>query len=250
MTRFKPEARNCWASCRGRRSTLLEGADDLGEGVTLLALVQSGMAARRHSGDSEPVEHEQRAFDAAEFLERSRGLARSSPCRMKMRRRQYRHRLRIQVAAEDSGPGARHNGADHGVMVVRRPMRKMSKSPATRSPPSSAQGSSRDTAVSRRLLVEQRVRSGGTSGDQAAVETGFWMPRRNQFIIIESLVGSTALPSTTLWVPLPCPLKAPGPRVATSADTSIPRSRHPRRPCPSRRSPLGRLDRASLTVSP
>jgi hypothetical protein len=49
---------------------LLEGADDLGEGVTLLALVQAGLAASPQLRAFEPVEHEQRALDAAEFLKR------------------------------------------------------------------------------------------------------------------------------------------------------------------------------------
>src|ERR1700730_12471344 len=42
---------------------LLEGADDLREEMTLLALVEPGLAASAQFRAFEPVEHEQRAFD-------------------------------------------------------------------------------------------------------------------------------------------------------------------------------------------
>jgi hypothetical protein len=49
---------------------LLERADHLGENVALLALVQSSMAPLPKLWAFKPVEHEQRSFDPAEFLER------------------------------------------------------------------------------------------------------------------------------------------------------------------------------------
>ena len=49
---------------------LLEGADDLREGVTLLALVEPGMAAPAQIRAFEPVEHKQRALDLPQLLQR------------------------------------------------------------------------------------------------------------------------------------------------------------------------------------
>jgi len=49
---------------------LLESADDLRERMTLLALVKSGMAAPAQFWAFEPVEHEQRAFDPPQLLQR------------------------------------------------------------------------------------------------------------------------------------------------------------------------------------
>ncbi len=48
---------------------LFEGADDLREEMTLLALVEPGMAASAQFRAFEPVEHEQRAFDPPQLLE-------------------------------------------------------------------------------------------------------------------------------------------------------------------------------------
>jgi hypothetical protein len=50
---------------------LLEGADDLREGMTLFALVEPGVAAPAQFRAFKPVEHEQRAFDAP----KERGVA-------------------------------------------------------------------------------------------------------------------------------------------------------------------------------
>src|SRR5271165_2023802 len=87
MTRLRPEARNCCASalrsamqpclpalfaglvCRPCLPALFEGADDLREEMTLLALVEPGMAASAQFRAFEPVEHEQRAFDPPQLLE-------------------------------------------------------------------------------------------------------------------------------------------------------------------------------------
>src|SRR5215831_20431520 len=49
---------------------LLEGADDLRKGMALFALVEPGVAAPAQFGALQPVEHEQRAFDAPQLLER------------------------------------------------------------------------------------------------------------------------------------------------------------------------------------
>ena len=49
---------------------LLEGADDLREGVTLLAFVKAGVAAPTQFRAFEPVEHEQRALDPPQLLQR------------------------------------------------------------------------------------------------------------------------------------------------------------------------------------
>jgi hypothetical protein len=73
-TRLRPEARNCCASAlrsatRPCLPALFEGADDLREEMTLLALVEPGMAASAQFGAFEPVEHEQRAFDPPQLLE-------------------------------------------------------------------------------------------------------------------------------------------------------------------------------------
>src|SRR5216684_7996308 len=75
MTRLRPEARNCCASAlrsaiRPCLPALFEGADDLREEMTLLALVEPGMAASAQFRAFEPVEHEQRAFDPPKLLER------------------------------------------------------------------------------------------------------------------------------------------------------------------------------------
>src|ERR1700730_8841332 len=48
---------------------LFEGADDLREEMTLLALVEPGLAASAQFRAFEPVEHEQRAFDPPQLLE-------------------------------------------------------------------------------------------------------------------------------------------------------------------------------------
>src|ERR1700730_11881673 len=74
MTRLRPEARNCCASAlrsalRPCLPALFEGADDLREEMTLLALVEPGMPAWAHLQAFEPVEHEQRAFDPPQLLE-------------------------------------------------------------------------------------------------------------------------------------------------------------------------------------
>ena len=74
MTRLRPEARNCCASAlrsamRPCLPALFEGADDLREEMTLLALVEPGMAASAQFRAFEPVEHEQRAFDPPPLLE-------------------------------------------------------------------------------------------------------------------------------------------------------------------------------------
>src|ERR1700730_10000281 len=74
MTRLRPEARNCCASAlrsaiRPCLPALFEGADDLREEMTLLALVEPGMAASAQFWAFEPVEHEQRAFDPPQLLE-------------------------------------------------------------------------------------------------------------------------------------------------------------------------------------
>src|SRR6266851_2240908 len=74
MTRLRPEARNCCASAlrsaiRPCLPALFEGADDLREEMTLLALVEPGMAASAQFRAFEPVEHEQRAFDPPQLLE-------------------------------------------------------------------------------------------------------------------------------------------------------------------------------------
>ena len=74
MTRLRPEARNCCARHCGlvRRPclpALFQGADDLREKMTLLALVEPGMAASAQFRAFEPVEHEQRAFDRLQLLE-------------------------------------------------------------------------------------------------------------------------------------------------------------------------------------
>src|SRR5271167_917639 len=74
MTRLRPEARNCCASAlrsaiRPCLPALFEGADDLREEMTLLALVEPGMAASAQFRAFEPVEHEQRAFDPPRLLE-------------------------------------------------------------------------------------------------------------------------------------------------------------------------------------
>ena len=53
-----------------RDPSLLERADSLSERVALLAFVQSGLAAPTELGAFQPVEHEERALDAAKFLER------------------------------------------------------------------------------------------------------------------------------------------------------------------------------------
>jgi hypothetical protein len=74
MTRLRPEARNCCASAlrlaiRPCLPALFEGADDLHEKMTPLALVEPGMAASAQFRAFEPVEHEQRAFDPPQLLE-------------------------------------------------------------------------------------------------------------------------------------------------------------------------------------
>jgi len=74
MRRLRPEARNCCARHCGlvRRPclpALFQGADDLREKMTLLALVEPGMAASAQFRAFEPVEHEQRAFDRLQLLE-------------------------------------------------------------------------------------------------------------------------------------------------------------------------------------
>jgi hypothetical protein len=69
MTRFSPEARNCWAS--GPRSVIrpyLKVQTTWARGMTLLALVQASLTAPAQFRAFEPVEHEQRALDAPEFL--------------------------------------------------------------------------------------------------------------------------------------------------------------------------------------
>jgi hypothetical protein len=48
---------------------LLEGADDLREEMTLLVLVERGIAASAQFRVFEAVEHEQRAFDPLQLLE-------------------------------------------------------------------------------------------------------------------------------------------------------------------------------------
>ena len=53
-----------------RDPSLPERADCLSESVALLALVQSGLAASTELGAFEPVEHEERALDAAMLLQR------------------------------------------------------------------------------------------------------------------------------------------------------------------------------------
>jgi hypothetical protein len=65
---------NCCASAlrsaiRPCLPALFEGADDLREETTLLALVEPGMAASAQFRAFEPVEHEQRAFDPPQLLE-------------------------------------------------------------------------------------------------------------------------------------------------------------------------------------
>jgi hypothetical protein len=55
--------------CRPCLPALFEGADDLREEMTLLALVEPGMAASAQFRAFEPVEHEQRAFDPPQLLE-------------------------------------------------------------------------------------------------------------------------------------------------------------------------------------
>jgi hypothetical protein len=50
--------------------TLLEGADDLREEMTLFGLVQAGVAASTQCQAFQPVEREQGAFDPPQFLER------------------------------------------------------------------------------------------------------------------------------------------------------------------------------------
>src|SRR6516165_11215817 len=74
MTRVRPEARNCCASAlrsaiRPCLPALFEGGDDLRQEMTLLALVEPGMAASAQFRAFEPVEHEQRAFDPPQLLE-------------------------------------------------------------------------------------------------------------------------------------------------------------------------------------
>ena len=78
MTRLRPEARNYCASalrsaiglvCRPCLPALFEGADDLREEMTLLAVVEPGMAASAQFRAFEPVEHEPRAFDLPQLLE-------------------------------------------------------------------------------------------------------------------------------------------------------------------------------------
>src|ERR1700737_4663742 len=54
---------------RPPHTILFEGADDLREEMTLLALVEPGMAASAQFRAFEPVEHEQRAFDPPQLLE-------------------------------------------------------------------------------------------------------------------------------------------------------------------------------------
>ena len=71
MTRFSPEARNCCASApRSAIRPCLKVQIDLRQGMALLALVQPGMAAPAELRAFQPVEHEQRALDAPQFLER------------------------------------------------------------------------------------------------------------------------------------------------------------------------------------
>src|SRR5690349_23147889 len=49
---------------------LFEGADCLREEMTLLALVEPGMAASAQFRALQPVEHKQRTFDAPQLLKR------------------------------------------------------------------------------------------------------------------------------------------------------------------------------------
>ena len=48
---------------------MFEGADDLREEMTLLAVAEPGMAASAQFRAFEPVVHEQRAFDPPQLLE-------------------------------------------------------------------------------------------------------------------------------------------------------------------------------------
>jgi len=65
---------NCWhlgtaSAIRPCLPALFEGADDLREEMTLLALAEPGMAAPTQFQAFEPVEHEQRAFDPPQLPE-------------------------------------------------------------------------------------------------------------------------------------------------------------------------------------
>jgi hypothetical protein len=75
---------------------LLEGADDLGERVALLALVQTRLAELPELRRFQPIQHEQGALDPAQLLQSKIELILALECRQPLQHRGWQDCARVQ----------------------------------------------------------------------------------------------------------------------------------------------------------
>ncbi len=77
-------------------ATLLEGADDLGERVALLTLVQTRLAELAELRRFQPIEHEQGALNPAQLLKGEVELVLALECRQALQNRGWQDRACLQ----------------------------------------------------------------------------------------------------------------------------------------------------------